>query len=100
MALETITRQFVGPLGKLAFAGPVACVYHPLEYAWESAKLYLELYGSQTPREVLMLGMNPGPWGMAQTGVPFGEVSKVKDWMGIHVDVKKPAIEHPKRPID
>jgi single-strand selective monofunctional uracil DNA glycosylase len=46
-----------------------------------------------------MLGMNPGPWGMAQTGVPFGEVAHVRDWMGIDAKVGRPEIEHPKRPI-
>jgi len=44
--------------------------------------------------------MNPGPWGMAQTGVPFGEVAAVRDWLGIHVAVSKPEREHPKRPIE
>ena len=43
--------------------------------------------------------MNPGPYGMAQTGVPFGEISHVRDWMGISGSVEKPDLEHPKRPI-
>ena len=43
--------------------------------------------------------MNPGPWGMAQTGVPFGEVNFVRDWLGINVPVGKPKREHPKRPV-
>lgn len=43
--------------------------------------------------------MNPGPWGMAQTGVPFGTVSAVRDWMGIEAGVGKPPDEHPKRPV-
>ena len=44
--------------------------------------------------------MNPGPWGMAQTGVPFGEVAAVRDWLGIEATVDKPEQEHPKRPIE
>ncbi|MCC6475204.1 MAG: single-stranded DNA-binding protein [Burkholderiales bacterium] len=44
--------------------------------------------------------MNPGPWGMAQTGVPFGEVSLVRDWVGICEPVQKPRAEHPARPIE
>jgi len=36
---------------------------------------------------------------MAQTGVPFGEIPAVRDWMGISSAVGKPVIEHPKRPI-
>ena len=44
--------------------------------------------------------MNPGPFGMAQTGVPFGEVSMVRDWLGICEAVNKPDPEHPKRPVE
>ena len=42
---------------------------------------------------------NPGPFGMAQVGVPFGEVAAVRDFLGILADVGKPPDEHPKRPI-
>ena len=60
--------------------------------------MYLEKFANGTKR-VLFLGMNPGPWGMAQTGVPFGEVAAVADWMGISTLVGTPENEHPKRPI-
>src|SRR5688572_32536315 len=43
--------------------------------------------------------MNPGPFGMAQTGVPFGDVAMVRDWLGIVAAVAKPRDEHPKRPV-
>jgi single-strand selective monofunctional uracil DNA glycosylase len=46
-----------------------------------------------------MVGMNPGPFGMAQTGVPFGDVAMVRDFLGITGAVGKPAREHPARPI-
>lgn len=36
---------------------------------------------------------------MAQTGVPFGEVSVVRDWLGIGGPVQTPPQEHPKRPV-
>jgi single-strand selective monofunctional uracil DNA glycosylase len=36
---------------------------------------------------------------MAQTGVPFGEVKAVRDWVGVETSVGKPAREHPKRPV-
>jgi single-strand selective monofunctional uracil DNA glycosylase len=48
---------------------------------------------------VLFLGMNPGPFGMAQTGVAFGEVAAVRDWIGVEAPVGKPAVEHPARPV-
>src|SRR5690606_6715112 len=51
------------------------------------------------PKEILLLGMNPGPFGMAQTGVPFGEIAAVRDWLGVRGVVGRPAIEHPKRPV-
>ncbi len=74
-------------------------VYNPLEYAWEAHEAYLRRYGS-LPREVVLLGMNPGPWGMAQTGVPFGEVESVRDWLGIVAPVRHPHHEHPKRVVE
>ncbi len=43
--------------------------------------------------------MNPGPFGMAQTGVPFGEVAAARDWLRLEAPVGRPAHEHPKRPV-
>jgi single-strand selective monofunctional uracil DNA glycosylase len=83
----------------LSFAPPVAYVYDPLEYAWAPQRAYLERYGGKSPREVVLLGMNPGPFGMAQTGVPFGDVGMVRDWLGIEAKVGHPVREHPKRPV-
>ncbi len=85
-------------LAGLCFSEPVTHVYNPLEYAWESHRAYLERFGKGRKR-VVMLGMNPGPYGMAQTGVPFGEIPAVRDWMGIDVAVERPVGEHPKRPV-
>ena len=83
----------------LSFAPPVARVYDPLGYAWQPHRRYLERFGGTAGR-VLLVGMNPGPFGMAQTGVPFGEVAMVRDWMGIEAPVARPPREHPKRPVD
>jgi single-strand selective monofunctional uracil DNA glycosylase len=82
----------------LSFAPPVAYVYDPLDYAWAPQRAYLARYG-EGRREVVLLGMNPGPFGMAQTGVPFGDVGMVRDWLGIEAKVGHPAREHPKRPV-
>jgi single-strand selective monofunctional uracil DNA glycosylase len=84
---------------RLAFAPPVTHVYDPLVYAWAPYRQYLLKWGNSRKRAVF-LGMNPGPWGMAQVGVPFGEVGFVRDWVGIAAHVGKPAREHPKRPVD
>jgi len=82
----------------LTFESPVAYRYDPLAYAWQPHRLYLARYG-QAPREVLLVGMNPGPFGMAQTGVPFGDKDWVRDWLGIDAPVDRPDPEHPQRPV-
>ncbi len=93
-AAQELTRE----LKPLKFAEPVSCVYLPTDYAWETHCEYLEKYGLGE-KKVLFLGMNPGPWGMSQTGVPFGEIPAVRDWMGISGEVEKPDPEHPKREV-
>ncbi len=84
---------------QLDFSEPTTHVYNPLRYAWAGHEAYLR-QAAGGPRRVLFLGMNPGPFGMAQTGVPFGEVDHVRDWIGIEEPIEKPDPEHPKRPID
>ena len=105
MKPNPISKQLVAAALKLAvqvdrlqFKPPVAHVYNPLDYAWPAHELYLKKFGSGRKR-VIFLGMNPGPFGMAQTGVPFGEVAAVRDWMKIHTPVGRPDHEHPKRPV-
>ena len=93
------TKALSQSAGSLSFDLPTAYVYNPLKYAWEIHRQYLEL-AEGGKKKVVFLGMNPGPYGMAQTGVPFGEVSAVRDWMGLKGEVKKPNPEHPKRPVD
>ncbi len=83
---------------RLRFRSPVAYVYNPLDYAWVPHEAYLQTYGQGT-REIILLGMNPGPWGMAQTGVPFGEVQLVQHWLKIKAPVRKPAHTHPRVPV-
>ncbi len=86
-------------LRPLSFRPPVHCVYNPLDYARRPYAQYLERYGTGR-REILLLGMNPGPWGMAQTGVPFGEVQLVREWLKIEAEVAQPGLLHPKRPVE
>ncbi|CAG5982080.1 unnamed protein product [Menidia menidia] len=84
----------------LSFGPPVCYVYNPLEYAWDTHRCYVDKFCLSGPgRKVLFLGMNPGPFGMAQTGVPFGEVRSVVDWLGVTGEVGRPDNEHPKRRI-
>ena len=96
--LVEISRTLSDTVSGLGFAPPVAYVYNPLEYARAPHEAYLHKYarGGAT----VMVGMNPGPFGMAQTGVPFGDVAMVRDFLEISGAVKKPAREHPKRPVE
>ncbi len=91
-------QRIARAMSDLQFAAPVTHVYNPLEYAWKSHRAYLERFGAG-PKEVVFLGMNPGPFGMAQTGVPFGAVAMVRDWMKIEEPVGRPANENPNRPV-
>lgn len=93
-----MTRQLMQEIAPLRFRAPVTHVYNPLEYARRPHRQYLLRYGQGEGRTIF-LGMNPGPWGMAQTGVPFGEVAAVREWLGIEAKVSRPVPEHPKRPV-
>lgn len=97
--LITAARDLSAALAPLTFAPPVTHVYNPLEYAWAPHEAYLRRYGEGNKR-VVFLGMNPGPFGMAQIGVPFGEIAAVRDWLGITAPVGKPAQENPKKPVE
>lgn len=92
------TRRLRDEVDALHFGPPVTHVYNPLLYAGAGYERYLARY-ARTRKEVVFLGMNPGPYGMAQTGVPFGEVEHVRTWLGIETPVGRPAREHPRRPI-
>ncbi|MBX3463319.1 MAG: single-stranded DNA-binding protein [Planctomycetes bacterium] len=98
MPLVQATQALVRDLAGLSFSAPVAFVYDPLDYAWDVHRAWLERYG-RGRKEVLLVGMNPGPFGMVQTGVPFGEVEAVRSWLGLRGEIRRPAIEHPKRPV-
>jgi single-strand selective monofunctional uracil DNA glycosylase len=91
---DTLCRE----LTNLHFGGAVTHVYNPLEYARAPYAMYLEKYAN-TPKKVLFFGMNPGPYGMTQTGIPFGEINHVRDWLGVEAHVLRPPEEHPKRPV-
>ena len=97
--LVAAARELGDACDALRFAAPITHVYNPLDYAFEAHSTYLERFGA-TKKRVVFLGMNPGPFGMVQTGVPFGEIATVRDWMGISDGVVKPSAENPQRPIE
>lgn len=98
MELINVSRALCAQVDRLSFAAPVAYVYNPLGYAREPHERYLSTWG-QGAKQVLFVGMNPGPFGMAQTGVPFGDVAMVRDFLDINGAVQRPRLEHPSRPI-
>ena len=99
MDLQQITQDCVKTLEDLSYGPPVSHCYNPLIYAGRAYTQYLKKFTQLTP-SVLLLGMNPGPWGMGQTGIPFGEVQLTRDWMGIEEEVDYPDNPHPRRPVD
>lgn len=97
--LIAAAKTLSGDVGRLRFAAPVTHIYNPLDYAWAPHEQYLQRFGNDRKR-VVFIGMNPGPFGMVQCGIPFGEIAAARDWMGIVAPVEKPAIENPKRPVE
>jgi single-strand selective monofunctional uracil DNA glycosylase len=96
--LLAISDALSRTLARLSFGPPVAYVYDPYHYARAPWSEYVRRYGAGA-KDVVLVGMNPGPFGMAQTGVPFGEVSLVRDWLGVEGPVGRPPVEHRKRPV-
>jgi single-strand selective monofunctional uracil DNA glycosylase len=98
-AVIAAAERLADAVDALHFAPPITHIYNPLRYAWPGHRRYLQLHAT-TPKKVVFLGMNPGPFGMAQTGVPFGEVALVRDWIGVEETILSPENMHPKRPVE
>ena len=98
-ALIACAQELSTTVKQLSFASPVSHIYNPLDYAWAPHELYLQRFGAK-PKKIVFIGMNPGPFGMVQCGVPFGEIAAVRDWMGIEAIINKPPHENPKRLIE
>lgn len=98
-ALIAAARELSDGVEDLAFAAPVSHRYNPLVYAWAAHEAYLRRYAANR-KKVIFIGMNPGPFGMVQCGVPFGEIAAVRDWMGIEARIDRPPSENPKRPVE
>jgi single-strand selective monofunctional uracil DNA glycosylase len=98
-ALLAAAETLCDDLAHLRFAAPVSLVYNPLVYARAMHAAYIRRF-ARGGIDALFLGMNPGPYGMTQTGVPFGEIAAVRDWMKLREPIGKPPREHPKRPVE
>jgi single-strand selective monofunctional uracil DNA glycosylase len=97
--LIAAARSLSDAVDGLKFSAPVTHTLNPLDYAWAPHEQYLRKFGNGKKR-VVFLGMNPGPFGMVQVGVPFGEVNAVCDWMQIDAPVMQPKLSNPSRPVD
>lgn len=97
--LIAAAKALSASVSRLPFTSPVSHIYNPLDYAWVPHEQYLRRFGTSR-KQIVFIGMNPGPFGMVQCGIPFGEIAAARDWMGIETPVGKPAIENPKRPIE
>ena len=97
-AVRAAARRLARDVAPLRFAKPVTHVYNPLVYAARGYGAYVDRFGAARKR-VVLVGMNPGPFGMAQTGVPFGDVAMVRDWMKIEARIGRPRPEHPERRV-
>ena len=73
-------------------------VVNPLDYAWDNYECFIRLYVREG-QKILFLGMNPGPYGMMQTGVPFGEVEAVRNYLSIDGKVGVPRENPPLKPV-
>ncbi len=62
--LEQITDDLVADLDGLTFGLPVTHVYNPLVYARDAWDIYCDRYGGG-PKQVVLVGMNPGPCGLS-----------------------------------
>ena len=97
--LIAAARALNDAVDALSFSSSVTHTLNPLDYAWAPHEQYLRKFGDGKKR-VIFLGMNPGPFGMVQVGVPFGEVNAVRDWMKINAAVAQPKAPNPSRPVE
>ncbi|PSN56774.1 hypothetical protein C0J52_02685, partial [Blattella germanica] len=96
--LLAIERKQCCKLESLHFSSPIEFIYNPLEYAYDLHSKFVHRF-CNSPKIILFLGMNPGPWGMSQTGIPFGEIQVVKEWLKLSGTVGHPVKEHPSRQV-
>ena len=85
---------------RMVSEGVADLVYNPLNYAWDVHEEFIRRTGGNGAKCIL-LGMNPGPHGMGQMGIPFAATSVVRDLIGITgISVAKPEVIHPRRPVN
>ena len=97
-ALIKASRRLVQQCALIEFPEDINLIYNPLEYAAAPYEEYLTKFAA-TPKKNIFIGINPGPWGMVQTGIPFGEVNAVKNYLKIKKAPQTPMTMNPVLPI-
>ena len=98
-AAELLVQKCEQLIPRLIAQTIVTHATNPLDYARQPHQKYLAMIGEYSP-DTILLGMNPGPWGMAQCGIPFGATKVATELLGIaEVEVLQPDGMHPKRPV-
>jgi len=65
----TIEKELAGSLLALNYSDSgVTHIYNPVDYARVPHEIFVTKFCKETI-STLLIGMNPGPWGMVQTGV-------------------------------
>ncbi|XP_073844130.1 single-strand selective monofunctional uracil-DNA glycosylase-like [Musca autumnalis] len=59
-------------------------IYRPLDYAAQIYRNFLQKY-LNGPKRILFVGMNPSRYGSLLTGIPFGDITTVRDRMQLDV---------------
>lgn len=85
-------------LNELQFPKNITHIYNPIVYALNLHCQYIKKF-LNGKKKVMLIGMNPGPNGMVQNGVPFGNTNTVKNLMKIQGQVDQPPSLNPKRPV-
>lgn len=59
-------------LEQLHLPSEIQCIYNPTVYARHTFEIFVQKY-CNSKKDIMYFGMNPGPWGMSQTGVRISE---------------------------
>ena len=97
-ALIKASRQLATRCAAIEFPADINLIYHPLIYAAAPYEEYLRKFAAG-PKRNIFIGINPGPWGMVQTGIPFGEINAVQNYLKIRTAAVAPAVNYPELPI-
>lgn len=98
ISLQKVHKKILEIRDKLKSLSYPYFTYHVFDYAYDPFWEYICRYGKNEKKNIF-LGINPGPFGMMQNGIPFGAMSIVKDWLSIKAPIKTPQIQHPMRVI-